>query len=38
MSDQTPAARSVSVILPTYNEADNIVTLINGIKAAMPAG
>lgn len=31
-------ARSVAVVVPTYNEADNIVTLIKGIKAAMPAG
>jgi dolichol-phosphate mannosyltransferase len=30
--------RSVSVILPTYNEAGNILPLINGIKAAMPDG
>jgi dolichol-phosphate mannosyltransferase len=27
----------VSVILPTYNEADNIVTLVRAIKTAMPA-
>jgi dolichol-phosphate mannosyltransferase len=32
------AARSVSVVLPTYNEAGNIVALVNGIKAAIPDG
>lgn len=34
----TAAARSVSIVLPTYNEAGNIVALINAIKAAVPSG
>ena len=36
---QSPAPEcSVSVVLPTYNEAGNIVPLINGIREAMPSG
>lgn len=30
--------RSVSIVLPTYNESGNIVKLINSISANMPAG
>jgi len=29
--------RSVSIVLPTYNEAGNIVLLVNAIKAAVPS-
>lgn len=31
-----PAAKSVSIVLPTYNESGNILALIDAIKAAMP--
>jgi dolichol-phosphate mannosyltransferase len=31
------ARNGVSIVLPTYNEASNVVPLINEIKAAMPA-
>lgn len=33
---ETAVARSVSLVLPTYNEAGNIVLLVNAIKAAVP--
>jgi len=34
---ETTPAQSVSIVLPTYNEAGNIVVLVNAIKAAVPS-
>lgn len=36
--ETTPAEEGLSVILPTYNEAGNIVLLVNKIKSAVPPG
>jgi len=37
MVDHTPSLESILVIIPTYNEAPNIETIIGRLRAAVPA-